>query len=377
MVDTLNRYVLRQLLLVTVFVTLALTLAIWLTQSLRLIRMIVNQGMSFGTLLELTLLLLPAFMLIILPIALFLAVLNTYNRLLSDREIVVMRVAGRSNIAIAKVALALGVVIGLVVLVLSFYLVPASFRKFKDSEIAIRNNFSALLVQEGRFNSFGSKFTIYVRQREKNGELRGILVQDNRKPEKPVTMMAERGAILPSETGPRIVLLSGNRMEIERKSGRLSYLSFTRYSFELGALTKAQDKRWRQPAERPLAELLSPDKTSANDRYYYNKLIAEGHSRLVSPLYPLALVIVALVCLLFGEFNKRGQFKRIVLAIAIAGTIQGGAIGLTNFAAKVPWAIVLIYVNAIAPLLIGLFLLVREKRRRPVMISGTQADAVG
>jgi lipopolysaccharide export system permease protein len=377
MVDTLNRYVLRQLLLVTVFVTLALTLAIWLTQSLRLIRMIVNQGMSFGTLLELTLLLLPAFMLIILPIALFLAVLNTYNRLLSDREIVVMRVAGRSNIAIAKVALALGVVIGLVVLVLSFYLVPASFRKFKDSEIAIRNDFSALLVQEGRFNSFGSKFTIYVRQREKNGELRGILVQDNRKPEKPVTMMAERGAILPSETGPRIVLLSGNRMEIERKSGRLSYLSFTRYSFELGALTKAQDKRWRQPAERPLAQLLSPDKTSANDRYYYNKLIAEGHSRLVSPLYPLALVIVALVCLLFGEFNKRGQFKRIVLAIVIAGTIQGGAIGLTNFAAKVPWAIVLIYVNAIAPILIGLFLLVREKRRRPVMISGTQADAVG
>lgn len=375
MVDTINRYILRQLVLVTVFVTIALTLAIWLTQSLRLIRLIVNQGMSFGTLLELTLLLLPAFMLIILPIALFLAVLNTYNRLLSDREIVVMRVAGLSNIGIAKVALALGVVIGLMVLVLSFYLVPASFRKFKDSEIAIRNDFSALLVQEGRFNSFGSKFTIYVRRREKDGELRGILVQDNRKPEKPVTMMAERGAILPSETGPRIVLLNGNRMEVDRKTGRLSYLSFTRYSFELGALTKAEDKRWRQPAERSLAQLLSPDKTSANDRYYYNKLVAEGHARLVSPLYPLALVIVALVCLLFGEFNKRGQLKRIVLAIALAGTIQGGAIGLTNFAAKVPWAIVLIYVNAIAPILFGLFLLVREKRRRPVMISGRQADA--
>ena len=373
MTDTLNRYILRQLVLVTVFVTIALTLAIWLTQSLRLIKLVVNHGLSLGTLLELTLLLLPAFMLIILPIALFLAVLNTYNRLLSDREIVVMRVAGKSNIGLAKSALALGVVISGVVLVLSFYLVPASFRKFKESEIAIRNDFSAVLIQEGRFNSFGTKFTIYVRRRDKTGELRGIMVQDNRKPEKPVTMMAERGAILPSETGPRIILLNGNRMEIDTKTGRLSYLSFTRYSFELGALTKAEDKRWRQPAERSLAQLLSPDKTSANDRYYYNKLVAEGHSRLVSPLYPVGLVIVALACLLFGEFNKRGQLGRIILAIGITAGIQGAAIGLTNLAAKVPWTIVLIYINAIWPIFVGLFLLMREKRRRPIVISRAQA----
>lgn len=377
MADTLNRYILRQLVLVTIFVTIALTLAIWLTQSLRLIKLVVNHGLSLGTLLELTLLLLPAFMLIILPIALFLAVLNTYNRLLSDREIVVMRVAGKSNIGLAKSALALGVVISGIVLVLSFYLVPASFRKFKDSEIAIRNDFSAVLIQEGRFNSFGTKFTIYVRRRDKTGELRGIMVQDNRNPAKPVTMMAERGAILPSETGPRIILLNGNRMEIDRKTGRLSYLSFARYSFELGALTKAEDKRWRQPAERSLAQLLSPDKTSANDRYYYNKLVAEGHSRLVSPLYPINLVIVALVCLLFGEFNKRGQLGRIILAIGITAGVQGAAIGLTNLAAKVPWAIVLIYINAIWPIAVGLFLLIREKRRRPIMISRAQAETGG
>lgn len=375
MADTLNRYILRQLLLVTIFVTLALTLAIWLTQSLRLIRLIVNHGMSFGTLLELTMLLLPAFMLIILPIALFLAVLNTYNRLLTDREIVIMRVAGRSNFGLAKAALALGVTVSVIVMALSFYLVPASFRSFKESEIAIRNDFSAVLVQEGRFNSFGKNFTIYVRRREKDGELRGIMVQDNRKPEKPVTMMAERGAILPSETGPRVVMLNGNRMEIEKKTGRLSYLSFARYSFELGALTRAQDKRWQQPAERSLAQLLSPDKKSANDRYYYKKLIAEGHGRLLSPLYPISMVFVALACLLYGEFDKRGQVRRIVLAIALAASIQGLAIGLTNFAAKVPAAIVLMYLNAGLPIVIGFIVLVREKRQRPVMISGTAADA--
>jgi lipopolysaccharide export system permease protein len=365
MADTINRYILRQLLLVTIFVTVALTLAIWLTQSLRLIRLIVNHGMSFGTFVELTLLLLPAFMLIILPIALFLAVLHTYNRLLSDREIVIMRSVGQSNAGLARAALGLGVVVCAIVLVLAFYLVPASFRKFKDTELAIRNDFSAVLIQEGRFNSFGSNFMIYVRARDKTGEMRGILVQDRRKRLKPVTMMAERGAIIQSDTGPRVVLLQGSRMELDRRSSRISYLSFARYSFELGALTDVQRNRTAQPAERTLAQLLNPDPTSGYDRHYQKKLIAAGHNRIVTPLLPLAMVLMALIALLYGQFDKRGQAKRIVLAIGAAGAIQGAAIGLHNFAAKVPEAIALMYVNAVVPILFGFALLLRPNRMRP------------
>jgi len=365
MADTINRYILRQLLLVTIFVTVALTLAIWLTQSLRLIRLIVNHGLSFGTFLEMTMLLLPAFMLIILPIALFLAVLHTYNRLLSDREIVVMRSVGQSNAGLSRAALVLGAVVCGIVLLLSFYLVPASFRKFKDTELAIRNDFSAVLIREGRFNSFGKNFMIYVRAREKTGEMRGILVQDRRKRQKPVTMMAERGAIVPTDTGPRVVLLNGSRMELDIAKRRVSYLSFDRYSFELGALTEVQKNRVAQPAERPLARLLNPDPTSNYDRHYYKKLIAAGHNRIVTPLFPFAMVLVALISLLYGEFNKRGQVKRIVFAVGCAGGIQGAGIGLHNFAARVPEAIPLMYLNVLVPILLGLVLLLRPNRMRP------------
>ncbi|MDH3235216.1 MAG: LPS export ABC transporter permease LptF [Alphaproteobacteria bacterium] len=365
MADTINRYILRQLLLVTIFVTIALTLAIWLTQSLRLIRLIVNHGMSFSTFLELTLLLLPAFMLIIIPIALFLAVLHTYNRLLTDREIVIMRSVGQSNAGLARAALGLAVVVSAIVLVLAFYMVPASFRKFKDTELAIRNDFSAVLIQQGRFNSLGKNFMIYVRSRDKTGEMRGILVQDRRSAQKPVTMMAERGAIIQSDSGPRVVLVRGSRMELDRQSKRISYLAFERYSFELGALSDAQKTRLYQPAERSLTQLLNPDPTNHYDRHYYKKLIAAGHNRIVTPMLPLAMVMVALIALLYGQFDKRGQAKRIVLAIGAAGAIQGSAIGLHNFAAKVPEAIVLMYANAVLPILIGFVLLLRANRMRP------------
>jgi len=365
MADTINRYILRQLILVTLFVTVALTLAIWLTQSLRLIRLIVNHGMSFGTFAEMTVLLLPAFMLIILPIALFLAVLHTYNRLLNDREIVIMRSVGQSNAGLSRAALALAVIVCAIVLVLSFYLVPASFRKFKDAELAIRNDFSAVLIQEGRFNSLGSKFMIYVRSRNKTGEMRGILVQDKRNPIKPVTMMAERGAIIQADAGPRVLLLRGSRMELDKSNKRIAYLSFERYSFELGAMSNVQKNRLYQPAERSLTQLLNPDPTSNFDRRYYAKLIAAGHNRIITPMLPLAMVLVALIALLYGPYDKRGQVKRIVLAIGAAGGIQGAAIGLHNFAAKVPEAIGLMYANAVVPILLGMVLLFRANRMRP------------
>src|SRR3546814_12837523 len=55
------RYILAQLVTATIFVTLALTFAIWLTQSLRLIDYIVNRGLPASTFLTFVGLLLPSF----------------------------------------------------------------------------------------------------------------------------------------------------------------------------------------------------------------------------------------------------------------------------------------------------------------------------
>ena len=69
--NELTRYVLRQLLVGMVLVTIGLTGIIWLSQSLRFVEMIVNRGVTGGMFLYLTMLLLPNFLSIILPVALF------------------------------------------------------------------------------------------------------------------------------------------------------------------------------------------------------------------------------------------------------------------------------------------------------------------
>jgi len=93
----LSRYILRQSLGTTLFVTAALSAAIWLTQSLRLVDLIVNRGLSAELFFYLGLLIVPRFVDIVLPIGIFIAVLFTYNKLIAESEIVVMRAAGVSQ----------------------------------------------------------------------------------------------------------------------------------------------------------------------------------------------------------------------------------------------------------------------------------------
>ena len=105
--NRLNRYILWQCLSMMVFVTAALSAAVWLAQSLRLIDLIVNRGLSIELFLYLALLILPRFLDIVLPIGVFIAVLFTFNRLTAESELVVMRSSGLSHVALAKPVLML------------------------------------------------------------------------------------------------------------------------------------------------------------------------------------------------------------------------------------------------------------------------------
>lgn len=362
--NSIGRYIFRQIFEATVFVTVALACAVWLTQSLRYVELIVNRGLSIGLFGYLTVLLLPTFLLVILPISLFCAILFIYNKLMSDSELVVLRAAGLSNLALGRPAIMIGLGVVIICYSLSLYFLPASFRQFKDLEYTIRNDYSAILLQEGAFNSLNDGLTVYVRSRESSGELLGILVHDSRIPEKPVTMMAERGALVVSDDGPRVLMINGNRQEVQRESGQLSLLYFDRYTFDLGQFTGRLETRWRTPEERYLHELIWPDYSNEGDAYYANKLITEGHQRLVAPLYALGFVLIALASLLAGEFDRRGQAKRVIFAVGAVVVVQAVGIAFQNLAAKHIETIPLMYLNAAMPILVSSIILARGARRR-------------
>ena len=92
--NRINRYVFRHLLPSTIIATVTLTFAIWLTQSLRLIEVIIEGAAQVGLFLRMVMLAMPEFLVTVLPVAFVAATLFTYYRLTVDSEMVVMRSCG-------------------------------------------------------------------------------------------------------------------------------------------------------------------------------------------------------------------------------------------------------------------------------------------
>ena len=186
----ITRYIFQQSVGLTLIVTLAFTAAIWVITALKLIQLVVDRGDGLGIFIELMALELPTILQLVVPIGCFIGVLFTYNKMIGDSEMVVMRACGLSQSMLARPALLLGGC-GLVVMFsISVYFLPASKNALKDLQFAIENQFTAVFLQEGTFNPVSNTLTIYVRTRSAAGELQGLLVFDTRDPAKPVTLTA-------------------------------------------------------------------------------------------------------------------------------------------------------------------------------------------
>jgi lipopolysaccharide export system permease protein len=361
---SLTRYILRQSFAVMILVSAALCAAIWLAQSLRLIDLIVNRGLSAGAFLYLALLTVPRFLDVVLPIGAFIAVLFTFNRMIAESEMVIMRAAGLGPWALARPVMILAVIAFSFLMSLSLYFLPVANREFKDVLFEIRNRFVSGLIQEGTFTTISNKLTIYVKRRESDGELSGILINDSRDPQRPITVLAERGAVVDVAGGSRIVLLNGEREQYNRASKKLSVLTFARYTLDLDTMRDAPVVRFREPEERFLGELFSPPSgISASLRHNF---LAEGSERIIVPLSVFSFVMIALACLLPGQIRRRGQSRHVLLAVAFALLFQGLEASLRDLATRSTAMIPLMYLIVLLPILVAFAVLSHDRLGLPL-----------
>lgn len=367
------RYLLRQLALPALVATLAFSGAVWLSQSLRFVDLIVNKGLPVTTFLYLTILLFPSLLLIILPVALLSAVLFVYYRMTQESELTVMKAVGLSNLQLAAPAILLASLVSLFCYAVSLYLMPLAFSSFRDLQYEIRRDFSHVLLQPGVFNTPLDEVTVYIREHRNDGTLAGILVHDERDPRQPTTMMAEQGFLVEGDAGPLFVLENGNRQELELRRGarhpELRILHFERYVLDLAAATSPPDERSRKPKELFLHELFDPgpDLSPAERREY----VVEAHKRLTWPLNALVFALIGLAALLAEGFNRRGQWKRTVSAVVIVTLVQALSMAASSFAEDSLRLVPLLYVVPLLPAGVALIMIragfwIRTGRARPL-----------
>ncbi|MDI9408705.1 MAG: LptF/LptG family permease [Candidatus Pacebacteria bacterium] len=316
----LMRYIALRVTVISLSLLCILFAVVWLSQSLRFIDWMVNRGLPFSIFLYLSVLITPNFLTVILPIALFIAVIFAYQRLLGDSELVVAMAAGYSPIQLARPALIVGALFTVLGYFLTLWGLPVAYHAYKNTEFTMRNSYSGVLLQEGVFTALEAGKTIYIRERGANGVLYDILLSDDSTPNHSVIITAHSGSFLNTPTGPKIHLIKGNRQEWNYSNGKVGFLYFDDYTLDIQKLEAIQQLRTRVATERFVPDLFKPNDTK--DESLRSIFRVEAHRRLASPLLILALVSVALVVILTNSNARVGQGRRIMVAVLAATVIE-------------------------------------------------------
>jgi lipopolysaccharide export system permease protein len=205
---------------------------------------------------------------------------------------------------------------------------------------------AAFLLQEGVFTSISEDLTVYVRKRDPDGTLHGILVDDGRDKTAHATILAERGRLVEGPNGPRVLLIDGSREEIDHQTGRLNVLTFGQNEIDLSDSNGNAGPRMPDMSEMSVGQLLHPNLANPRDTA---KWIAEGHKRLSSPLSTISYALVALLSVLTGAFRRHGSMLRPLMAIGAMVALLALGFAVENLAAGNSAWVPFMWLHAIAP----------------------------
>lgn len=343
-----GRYIFRQVTVAFLITLVSLTATVWITQALARFDLITAQGQTVGIFLFMTSLLLPTFIAVLAPVALFLATIHTLNRLNADSELAVLNAAGVSRWTIVAPFLLLGVLVTIGVAVTANKITPDSLALLRKMITEVRTDVFTNIIQPGRFSAPEDGLTVHIRDRDPDGTLRGLLVQDDRKSDQQHTYLAERGHIAKSGENTYLVMRDGTIQRRFSSPQETQIVSFDSYAIDLLMLGTKEQNSYYEPRERPTSYLLNPDKDDILLEHAPGRFRTELHERLSSPLYPIAFVFIGLAALGFARTTRQGRGLALVTAGAVALIVRLGGISASSLAAKSAGAVLLVYLIPLA-----------------------------
>jgi len=323
----LDRYILMTAGVAFVAALSTLTGMVWLTQILRRFDLMTSQGQTILVFFTVTGLALPTLILLTAPMALFLAITYTLNKLNGDSELIVMSAAGLSPWQLFRPLLLFTLVVTAVSAYLSIEGGPQSVRMLRDQIAVVNADIVSNVAQPGRFAALDRGLTFHVRERGPGGALRGIFVHDSRDPKAVTTYVADRGQIVSSEAGMFLVLEDGTMHRSAEKVSNASMVEFKAYALDMSQFSASDKATQSHAADSAIGDLLWPkkDKDEPLSPLEESRIRVEVHKRLSTPFYPLAAFVIPFAFLGLPQTTRQNRNAGIAgaalafMAIEIAG----------------------------------------------------------
>lgn len=305
----LSRYIFRELIPPFIIGLFILVILILTQQTLLIMNLLVNKGLSPGTVARLILAIFPQFLTMIIPVSVLAASTAVFHRLASDGEIIAIKASG---IGISRLIppLALFALIGFALsLGMSLKAMETQGMSLQDMLLTVLQKKLSLGIKPQSFNNFMNKFVIYVDRMPTFSRMNGIFIY-----EKPVGKN-DAGSVIIAKEGHLENEINPPGLRLKLTSGTLyregTYQQFVRFdSYDLtilGSIPKGESRHILSISE--LQKKIRESKTPKSDD------LRQLEDRYKNYTYPFSCIIFAFMGIPFGIYAKRsGKLSGFVFA---------------------------------------------------------------
>ncbi len=305
---TLDRY-LRKEVLANLLGVLAVLLLIFLgNRFVRFLGDALEGELPHDTILTILFLKLISALVVIIPLALYLAVLLGFGRLYRDNEMTALLASGISPSRMAKGLLSLVIPIAVLIAGLSLYLSPWAEEQVERIQDEVQARTELQGISAGRFIENNNQTgVLYIEEADaETSKLGNVFAQWQAEDGRMATVTARRGYIETNEEYDARYLVLEEGFRYEGEPGQIDFrmIQFERHTIYIEPKPiKASDRREKA---RPSADLWQSDSNSAN---------AELQRRLSMPISTLLLALLAVP--LSKVSPRQGRYSRLLLAILV------------------------------------------------------------
>lgn len=263
------------------------------------------------------------------PIAFLFGVMVAIGRMAADAEILALRACGFGLREITLPVFALAVAISGLTAWLLIDVEPRARRELREALIEMTTHGS--MIEQGEFKRFGER-VVYVRSRDGEDRLEGILISDRTDPEWPLMIFAESGVFgWDAEAGKASFRLHNGDIHIEpidandSEYRRIAF-GYFEYSFPVKNLIELETEQLR-PKDMTNVELRATlRKLEAGGRVSHAsrnpiEYRLQIHRRYALPVAPMLFALVGVP--LAARRTRGGRSWGVLLCVGIVGAYYG------------------------------------------------------
>ncbi|MFK8040180.1 MAG: LptF/LptG family permease [Rickettsiaceae bacterium] len=340
-----TKYIIQNLVPLFILTLCVSVLLVWILQIFKFLHLI-NKGIRIYDFIQITLLALPLLIFILMPIVTSLSCLFFYNKLIVDRQLIILQTSGLSNFQIAKPAILVSIFITLFAYYISADLLPKSYRELKSKLENIKNHYVSNIIEEKTFVQLSKNLTIYVNKKLSNNKVLGVILFDNYSSKRQSILFAEYGELL-IENNKFVIYLSNGARQAYDHNNQITNLTFDSIVVkELLSQNIKNDIVSMNINEYYINELLFPNNSINHNQKL--KLISQAHQRLTWPAYNFILIFIGLAIFLHrNTFTRDRKLIHYAPVIVITIVLVYSHFAINNMSSKHLYYSYLYYLNII------------------------------